>query len=95
MTLVVRTEQLQAMADAAPGQPMIQPCRDTRSWIEVRLVDQDGRPIPGERFELRLPDQSLHGGRLDRQGSVRFEAIVAGQASIAFPGIEAEEWTPL
>lgn len=95
MSIVVRTEQLQAMADAAPGQPMIQPCRDTQSWIEVRLVDQKGEPIPGERFEVRLPDQSLQRGTLDSQGSVRFEAIVAGQASIAFPGIEAEEWTPL
>jgi len=95
MSIVVRTAQLQAMADAAPGQPMIQPCRDTQSWIEVRLVDQDGTPIPGERFELRLPDQSLQRGRLDASGSVRFEAIVAGTATIAFPGIDSQEWTPL
>ena len=95
MITVVRTEQLQAMADAAPNQPMIQSCRDTQSWIEVRLVDPAGEPIPGERFELRLPDQSLFKGRLDAHGSVRFDAIVAGQASITFPGIEAQEWTPL
>ena len=95
MTIIVRTEQLQTMADAAPGQPMIQPCRDTQSWIEVRLVDPDGKPIPGERFELRLPDQSLQKGSLDSQGSVRFDAIVAGSATIAFPGIDAREWKPL
>lgn len=95
MTIVVRTRQLQQLGDAAPGRLLIQPCRDTRAWIEVVLLDADNEPIPGERFQLRLPDQSLHNGRLNRQGSVRFEGIVAGSATISFPGIDAREWSPL
>lgn len=95
MTLVVRTSQMQQMGDAAPGQPVIQPCRDNQHWIEVVLLDKDNEPIPGEHYELRLPDQSLRKGRLNREGSVKFEGIVAGDASIAFPGIDAQEWAPL
>lgn len=93
--LVVRTQQLQQLGDAAPGQPVIQPCADSPHWIEVVLLDADNDPIPGERYELRLPDQSLQAGQLDRKGSVRFEGIVGGEATIRFPGIDAREWQPL
>jgi hypothetical protein len=95
MAFVVRTEQLQQMADAEPGKAMVWPCASDSHWIEFRLVDKAGDPIPGERFTVRLPDQSLHPGRLDAEGKVRFESIVAGQASISFPGIDAKEWWPL
>ncbi len=95
MTLTIRTAQLQQMADTQPGRPMVQPCADNLAWIEFRLVDKDGDPVPGERYQVRLPDQSLQLGRLDREGMARFEGILPGQAKITFPGIDAQEWWPL
>ena len=72
---------------------MIQPCRN--AWIEFRLVDRNNKPVPGEQYEVRLPDQSIMTGALDRQGKVRFEGILPGQASICFPGLDRREWWPL
>jgi hypothetical protein len=95
MTLTVRTEQLQQMADAEPGKVMVQPCASTAHWIEFRLVDESGRPVPYEPYDVRLPDQSRHRGELDHEGKVRFEGILPGQASISFPGIDEKEWWPL
>lgn len=83
------------MADAEPGKRMVQPCASEAHWIEFRLVDRAGDPIPGERYTVRLPDQSLQPGRLDAEGKVRFESVLPGQASISFPGIDAKEWWPL
>lgn len=94
VTLTVWTSQLQTMAEAMPGQALIQPCRATRTWIEVVLVDADDNPVPNARYALRLPDQSVRVGALDSNGSVRFDGIVAGQASISFPDIDAREWEP-
>jgi hypothetical protein len=39
MNFVVRTEQLQQMADAEPGKAMVCPCASDAHWIEFRLVD--------------------------------------------------------
>lgn len=83
------------MADAAPGTPMVQPCADSATWIEVVLLDADDQPVAREPFELRLPDQSLRRGRLDEQGRVRVDGIVPGTASISFPELDAREWTPV
>jgi hypothetical protein len=71
---------------------MILPCDATKTWIEIRLVDAENNPVPGERYRVRLPDSSLMEGVLDRKGAARFECIVAGQASISFPGFDAREW---
>ena len=89
----VRDSQVNDMAEASPNTPMVQPC--DAHWIEFRLVDKDDKPVPGEAYTVRLPDQSLMTGTLDDEGKVRFEGIVSGQASICFPGMHESEWQPL
>ncbi len=90
--LVIRDSQMQQIANASPGTHMIAPCPASRTWIEIRLVDQDGRPVAGERYQLRLPDTSLMEGTLDADGAARYEGIVVGQCHVSFPGFEAQEW---
>jgi hypothetical protein len=93
--LTIRTAQMRAFADAAPNRLVVQPCRATTSWVEFRLIDAAGDPVPGECYEVRLADESLHTGRLSRDGHVRFDGIVSGTARIRFPGIDGREWGPL
>ncbi|MBI4700170.1 MAG: type VI secretion system tip protein VgrG, partial [Deltaproteobacteria bacterium] len=52
-----------AAPDGAP-----RPARAARSWIEIALVDAAGRPVPGVRYEIVLPDGSTARGRLDGRG---------------------------
>ena len=88
--LTIRDAQMQTMADTSPGRPMVAPCNPT--WIEVRLVDADKRPVPGQRYRIRLPDSSLAEGVLDDEGKARFEGILQGQCSVCFPEIDSKEW---
>ncbi len=90
--LTVRNDQLKAMGDAAPNRPVIQSCKTDPHWIEFRLVDQKGAPVPGEPYKVRLPDQSLRTGTTDQDGKVRFECITAGDASICYTGFDKIEW---
>ncbi len=90
--LTVRDAQLRAMGDTAPNRPVVQACKNDPHWIEFRLVDQDGNPVPGEPYRVRLPDQSLHTGQTDEEGKVRFECITAGEATICFTGFDRKEW---
>ena len=92
--LTIRDSQMQTMAQAAPGKPMVLPCAKTATWIEVRLTDEDGNAAAGTRFHIQLPDLSVMEGALDDDGKVRFEQIVAGQAEITFPELESREWKP-
>lgn len=93
MILRVRTKQLQTLADVVPGSPAIQACSDTTTWIEFVLVDVDDYPLAGEPYEVRLPDQSLQRGELDKDGRVRFNSMLRGIALIRFPRIDALEWS--
>lgn len=94
--LTIRLPQMQAMGDAAPNRAVVQPCPcDAPHFIEFELVDQDGRPVPGEPFRIRLPDQSLRTGTTNREGKVRFEGITDGQpATVCYTGFDTKEWQP-
>ena len=91
--LQVRDSQMKQMADSSPNTQMVKPCE--KHWIEFRLVDKDNKPVPGEAYIVRLPDQSLMNGTLDRDGKARFDGIISGNASICFPGMDKKEWRPL
>lgn len=93
--LTIRDTQFEQMANSSPNTQMIAPCADTAAWIEFRLVDENNKPIAGEPYRVRLPDQSIMTGRLDSEGRVRFEGITPGQASICFISIDEKEWHPL
>jgi hypothetical protein len=91
--LTIRQIQMQALGDAAPNQPVVLPCpTDDPHWIEFELVDQDGNPVPGEPFRVRLPDQSLRTGKTNQEGKVRFECITAGEATVCYTGFDTKDW---
>ncbi len=90
--LTIRTEQEQALGDAAPNTPIIRACKTDPHWIEFELVDARGEPVPGEPFRVRLPDQSLRTGTTGQDGKVRFEGITAGDATLCYTGFDKQEW---
>jgi hypothetical protein len=63
-----------------------------KTWIEIVLVDENNRPVPGERFILQFPDASTLEDRLDNAGKVRVEEIDPGECLVSFPDIDAAEW---
>ena len=64
------------------------------SWIEIRLVDEDGQPVPGAAYEIILPDGSIKSGSLNAKGAARYDQIPAGQCEVRFPELDAKEWQP-
>jgi hypothetical protein len=66
-----------------------------KTWVEIKLVDQDGAVVPNERYRVTLPDGTIKEGRLDEDGWMRESGIDPGQCTITFPDIHQEEWDPL
>ena len=69
------------------------PARPAVHWIEIRLVGEDGSPVPGEEYAVVLPDGTRARGYLDDQGFARVENITTpGTCRVFFPGLDAEAW---
>lgn len=62
------------------------------SWIEVELVGEDGKPRPGERYQITLPDDTVATGTLDDKGLARVEGFEPGTCKIAFPDLDKDAW---
>ena len=68
---------------------------EKNDWIEIELVGEDDNPIPGEKYEVTLPDGSLASGTLDGDGFARIEGFDPGECQISFPALDKEAWEKL
>jgi len=62
------------------------------SWIEIELVGEDNEPIPGEKYRITLPDDSVAEGTLDEKGLARVEGFEKGTCKVCFPDLDKEAW---
>ncbi len=62
------------------------------SWIEIELVGEDDEPIPGEKYTITLPDESVAEGTLDEKGFARIEGFEKGACKVSFPELDKEAW---
>lgn len=63
-----------------------------KTWIEIELVDEAGDPVPGESYEITLPDGSKAAGTLDGKGFARVDGIDPGTCKVTFPNLDKEAW---
>lgn len=80
-----------AVAAGAQTQSAPRPAK-RRTWIEIELVNDQGKPVPQERYRIELPDGTIQDGILDPQGRARVSDIDPGACKITFPEIDAKEW---
>ena len=64
-------------------------------WIEIELVDEDDKPVPGERYRIELPDGAVREGTLNMSGFARIQDIESGDCKITFPELDQEVWEPI
>jgi hypothetical protein len=60
------------------------------SWVAIQLYDEDGRPIAGVDYELRIGGEVVRSGRLDSNGYAIERNLQARPGSlcfVVFPGL--------
>jgi hypothetical protein len=82
----------QACGSAPPGQTTISP--NKTSWIAIELVDDDGKPVPGESYQVTLPDGTTSQGSLDEKCRAKISGFDPGSCKITFPDLDKDAWSP-
>lgn len=62
------------------------------AWIEIELVGEDDKPIPGEYYKIITSDNRSSTGTLDDKGKARLEDIKPGTCKISFPNLDQDAW---
>jgi hypothetical protein len=62
-----------------------------KDWIEIELVDDNGKPMPNEKYVLHLPDGNKRQGILDVNGFAKEENIPPGKVDIEFSNLDEYE----
>jgi type VI secretion system secreted protein VgrG len=62
------------------------------SWIEIELVDEEGQPVPSEKYLIELSDGTKKEGMLDSEGHARVDGIDPGTCKVSFPNRDAKDW---
>ncbi len=65
---------------------------DKKHWIAIELVDEDGKPVPGENYKIKLPDGTEIEDSLDDKGRAKISGIDAGSCKVSFPNRDAKDW---
>jgi len=73
-----------ATGDETPG--------EEPTWIEILLKDEQGAAVPGEPYEIEMPDGRVHSATLDHQGFARIDGIDPGTCKVRFPERCNDSW---
>ena len=63
-----------------------------KSWIKIKLIDEEKEPVPGELYKITLPDGTVAEGTLDDKGSASVEGFEPGSCKVTFPRLDKKAW---
>ena len=64
-----------------------------KSWIKIKLVDEEDEPVSGERYKVTLPDgTTVAEGSLDEKGCATVEGFEPGSCKVTFPDLDKNSW---
>jgi hypothetical protein len=93
--LVVRVHvesfQIHRAEERVEEKPVEVERRET-TWIAIRLVDDQGNPVPYKRYRIETPEGTTREGILDDQGRARVDGIEPGTCQVTFPGLDSRLW---
>ena len=77
-----------------PASPRPRPIalEDLKTWIEIVLLDESGKPVPNEKYSVRVPGGRTEYGTLDAKGYARITGLDPGSCDVSFPDLHAPEW---
>jgi len=63
-----------------------------KDWVEIRLVDQDGKAVAGEEYLIVTADYREFRGSTNTDGVARVDGIQPGTCSVSFTSLDDGAW---
>lgn len=70
------------------------PAAEVRTWVEIVLLDQADRPVPGARYRLFRKALPVTSGTLDLAGFARIDGLKPDSYEVSLPELDADAWEP-
>jgi hypothetical protein len=61
-------------------------------WVEIELIDEEDKPVPGVKYKITLPGGAIQEGTLDQNGWTRVQAYAEGSCKVSFPELDETSW---
>jgi hypothetical protein len=58
-----------------------------KDYVEIELRDEEGSPIPNEKYIMYLSNGEVRKGKLDDRGQAKVEEVPPKAASVRFPSV--------
>jgi len=88
----VEVEVVEPPPAKKPASAEKKPTTPEKTWVKIKLIDMVGKPIPGERYRVKVPGGDFVEGVLDEQGEAACWNIDPGTCKITFPDLDEEAW---
>lgn len=66
--------------------------KEKNAWIEIILVDMEGKPVPGVKYRITPPGGEPVEGNLNEHGQAGLYMIEPGNCKITFPDLDKDAW---
>lgn len=66
--------------------------KEKKAWIEIILVDAEGKPMSGVKYRITPPGGAPVEGRLNEHGQAGVYQIEPGNCKITFPDLDKDAW---
>lgn len=63
-----------------------------KSWIKLKMIDEEGKPVPGEAYEIKTSDGKIRSGSLNNKGEAHIKGIEPGNCDVTFPNLDKGAW---
>ena len=93
----VQTQSPPPSEEKEPTPPPVAPVEkkqeEKKDWIEIILVDMDGKPVPNARYKITPPGGGApQEGRLNEHGQAGLYQLEPGECKITFPDLDKDAW---
>ncbi|HEY8560441.1 MAG TPA: hypothetical protein VIL74_08695 [Pyrinomonadaceae bacterium] len=86
------TSQILQKTMGAGAKPPVERAKEKKAWIEIILVDAEGKPVPNVRYRITPPGGAPVEGRLNEHGQAGLYQIDPGNCKITFPDLDKDAW---
>ncbi|UCE58238.1 MAG: type VI secretion system tip protein VgrG [Phycisphaerales bacterium] len=89
-------EAAEAQVEVVGEEKEVKPTEEKKTtFIKIRLLNDEGEPVAGERYRITCADGTVKEGTLDSNGMAEVHGLEEGECDVTFPDLDETAWTDL